>query len=108
MELLDTTAIAAINAYSRTALQVAPTLFFEFHGSPSAVEEAARAVQELAADQGAGAFSWETTPEGRARLWEARHTAYWAARALRPGCQGFPTDVCVPVSRLVGCVCSCV
>ena len=43
-------------------------------------------------------------PEDRKRLWQARHDAYYAAMALRPGCKGWPTDVCVPISRLAECI----
>lgn len=100
IELLDELQIAAINSFSGTSLSVAPTLFFEFHGSPAGVEEQARAVGEIVTDFGGSSFKWATSPEERVRLWDARHSAYWAAKAARPGCQGFPTDVCVPPSRL--------
>ncbi|KAL4431359.1 hypothetical protein ABPG75_006615 [Micractinium tetrahymenae] len=100
IELLDDLQIDAINKYSHTDLQVAPTLFFEFNGSPAAVKEAAEAAGAVAADYGGSNFGWAEKEEERRQLWSARHSAYYAARALRPGCSGFPTDLCVPLSKL--------
>ncbi|PSC74634.1 lactate dehydrogenase [Micractinium conductrix] len=100
IELLDELQIDAINRYSRTSLRVAPTLFFEFHGSAAAVKEAAEAAGALAAEFGGSGCSWAEQEEERRRLWAARHSAYYAAKALRPGCAGFLTDLCVPLSKL--------
>ena len=79
-------------------------LFVEFHGSerawPSSRSVSARSPQDL----GGGPFDWATQAEDRTRLWQARHDAYWAGRALRPGSAAFATDVCVPISRLAECV----
>ena len=104
IELLDTLSLQAINQFSKTTLAEAPTLFFEFHGSPSGVEEQAETVQAIAADLGGANFEWATHPEDRSRLWQARHDAYFACLQLKPGCRCFPTDVCVPISRLAECI----
>ncbi|MDP4690631.1 MAG: FAD-binding protein [Candidatus Nanopelagicales bacterium] len=99
MELLDEAAIEAVNAFDQMDLRVAPTLFFEFHGITGAVDACADEVRRLVADAG-GTFEWATAVEDRSRLWHARHRAYWAMLAMRPGSKGWPTDVCVPISHL--------
>jgi D-lactate dehydrogenase (cytochrome) len=104
IELLDEAQIAAINKYSKLDHKVAPTLFFEFHGSPRGVAEQAEMVKAIASDHGGQDFRWATTPEERSKLWQARHDAYYAALALRPGSKGFATDVCVPISHLAECI----
>ncbi len=104
IELLDTLSLKAINQFSKTTLAEAPTLFFEFHGSPAGVAEQAETVQAIAGDLGGAHFAWATRPEERSRLWQARHDAYFACLQLKPGCRCFPTDVCVPISRLAECI----
>src|SRR6185369_1565258 len=104
IELLDELQMHAINRYSKLDYAVQPTLFFEFHGSEQGVVEQAEAVKAIAAEHGAGEFRWATRAEERNRLWQARHDAYYAGLALRPGSKGWPTDVCVPISRLAECI----
>jgi D-lactate dehydrogenase (cytochrome) len=104
IELLDALSLKAINLFSKTTLTEAPTLFFEFHGSPAGVAEQAETVQAIAGELGGTDFQWATRPEERNRLWQARHDAYFACLQLKPGCRCFPTDVCVPISRLAECI----
>lgn len=104
IELLDALQVKACNAYSKLSLPETPMLFVEFHGSEAGVAEQSQRFGEIAQDLGGGPFEWATRPEDRSRLWQARHDAYWAGRALRPGAAAIATDVCVPISRLAECV----
>ena len=103
-EIVCDKTIDAINKYKKTNYRVAPTLFFEFHGSKSSVVEQAETVQEIARDNGGKDFIWATRPEERSQLWDGRHNAYFACLQLRPGSRAVSTDVCVPISRLAECV----
>jgi len=104
IELLDALQVKACNAYSKLALPETPMLFLEFHGSDAGVAEQSQRFGEIAAELGGGPFEWATRPEDRSKLWQARHDAYWAGRALRPGSGAVATDVCVPISKLAQCV----
>ena len=101
IELLDEVQMAACIAYSKLeGYAAAPTLFLEFHGSEAGVAEQAESVQAITAEHGGAGFAWARDAETRNRLWKARHDAYWAGIAYRPGKRGLTTDVCVPISRL--------
>jgi D-lactate dehydrogenase (cytochrome) len=105
IELLDEAQMTAVNRYSHLAYAAVPTLFFEIHGAAEhAVAEDARTLERIAVEHGGSGFRWVTQPEDRARLWRARHDAYYAALALRPGAHAMTTDVCVPLSRLAECI----
>ncbi|HNJ77352.1 MAG TPA: FAD-linked oxidase C-terminal domain-containing protein [Azospira sp.] len=104
IELLDALTLTAINRFSKTTLPERPTLFFEFHGSQSSVAEQAEFVQQIAGENGGENFEWASRPEDRTRLWQARHDAYFACLQMKPGGRAFPTDVCVPISRLAECI----
>jgi len=96
--------VDAINKYKKTNYRVAPTVFFEFHGSKASVVEQAETVQAIAKEQGGMDFVWATKPEERTQLWQARHDAYFACLQIKPGVRAVSTDVCVPISRLAECV----
>jgi len=105
IEIIDGQQLDLVNRYSKTNYPVAPTLFFEFHGtSADAVAEHARLVQEIAAENGSTAFRWASTPEERATLWQARHNVLYATIASRPGAKPWTSDVCVPISALAACI----
>jgi D-lactate dehydrogenase (cytochrome) len=104
IELLDALQVQAVNVHSKLSLPETPLLLLEFHGTEAGVSEQAEVFGAIAADFGGTGFVFTTREEERNRLWQARHDAYWASLALRPGARGISTDVCVPVSRLAECV----
>jgi D-lactate dehydrogenase (cytochrome) len=105
IEFMDEHLVDAVNRFSKIDLAVKPTLLLEFHGiSAASVAETARSVEQLAAEHGGLGFDWQTTAEGRERLWKARHDVYYAVKAIRPGANHLTTDVCVPISRLAECI----
>ncbi|KXV21772.1 FAD-binding oxidoreductase [Gluconobacter japonicus] len=101
VELMDSVQMEASIRFSKLeGLRPLTTLFFEFAGAPAAVQEQVTATEELAlANNGLG-FAWAESAEDRARLWKARHDAFWAAKAIEPTSRVISTDCIVPISRL--------
>ena len=104
IELLDAMVVKAVNGYSKLSLPETPLLLLEFHGSEAGMAEQAEAFGMLAEEYGGTGYAATSTTEERNKLWQARHDAYWAMLALRPGCKAVATDVCVPISKLAEAV----
>lgn len=104
IELLDSLAIKAVNAFSKTSHAEAVTLFFEFTGSEATVAEQIIDFEALAGENGAGGMQYADNQETINQLWHARHQLYYATRALAPTKDSITTDVCVPISRLTDCM----
>ena len=104
IELVNALQMRAMKTYSKLDYPESPCLFLEFHGSDTGVAEQAETFGEIAAEFGGGPFLWTKVAEERAKLWKARHDAYWASQTLRPGARALSTDACVPISRLAECI----
>lgn len=51
------------------------------------IESCSVCSEEITRDNGGSDFAWAEDEETRGRLWKARHDAWYAALALRPGCK---------------------
>eukprot|EP00057_Strongylocentrotus_purpuratus_P034765 XP_796456.3 PREDICTED: probable D-lactate dehydrogenase, mitochondrial [Strongylocentrotus purpuratus] len=100
IEFLDEKAVDATNKYSNLNNKVAPTLFLEFHGSEASIKSQIETVGDIVAMNGGSNFEWANKMEDRNKLWKARHDIWYASLAVRPGCKGLSTDVCVPISEM--------
>ena len=100
IEYLDDVQIAAVEAYSKLGLTIGDTLILECAGDPQTVARQMTWITEIAGDFEPLDVKTAQSAEDRNRIWQARHDAWWAAIALRPGAKGIPTDSCVPVSRM--------
>jgi D-lactate dehydrogenase (cytochrome) len=99
-ELIDPLSIRAINDFRGTDYPEAMTVFLEFHGNEKGVAADAEFARQLALDSGATAFEASSKPEERERLWEARHSFFYAVTAANAGRASLVTDVAVPISKL--------
>lgn len=104
VEFLDELQMRAVNRWADLRYPELTTLFLEFHGSQRSVDEQVELVEGITQANGGGAFRWSRQAQERKILWKARHEAYYAALALRKGAVGWPTDVCVPISKLPECI----
>ncbi|NXQ36495.1 LDHD protein, partial [Alaudala cheleensis] len=126
IEFLDEVMVDACGRFSGTELPAAATLLLELHGSRHSLAEQQQQMEEIVRQNGGSSLAWAEGAEEREQLWSMRHNAWYAALALRPGCQvrhrdgddggsahgavgvtalsslaqGYSTDVCVPISRL--------
>ena len=105
IELLDEVQMKGMNIFNPDLnLSEKPHLFLEFHGSDASVKEQVELFEGVGKEFGAWDFAWATKAEDRARLWAARHNAYYAGKSLRKGCESVVTDCCVPISELADCI----
>src|SRR5690606_6164700 len=81
-------------------LEVAPTVFLEFHGDEHTTAMGVAAALDLARDYGAGSTGAARDGDELRSLWRARHPAFYCLTAAHPGMSNLITDLAVPVSRL--------
>jgi D-lactate dehydrogenase (cytochrome) len=99
-EIVDPQTIRAVNNYKQTSYPEEMTVFLEFHGNPEGVKADAAFAEELARQHEAIAFESSVDPLERAKLWDARHSVFYAQLAENPGKRNFVTDAAVPISKL--------
>ncbi|TAQ86200.1 hypothetical protein B7494_g5491 [Chlorociboria aeruginascens] len=104
IELLDDNQMLAINSAGMTTKSwtEAPTLFFKFAGTPSAVKEQIGIVKKLASSTGSKTFEFAKNSEEQDELWSARKEALWSVMSMRENDTDhiWTGDVAVPISRL--------
>lgn len=101
IELLDELQMQGMNIYNPDMpMPEKPHLFLEFHGTDNSVAEQIDMFKSVCEEYNGSDFQWASKTEDRNRLWQARHNAYYAGKALRKGCDGVVTDCCVPISAL--------
>ena len=104
VEILDDVSMRCINESGSTSRtwKEAPTLFFKFSGTASAVKEQIGLVQKLAETKGSKSFDFAENADEASELWSARKEALWSVMAKRrdENDHVWTTDVAVPISRL--------
>lgn len=104
IELVDEMMVRGFNAYAKSDFPEIPHLFLEFHGTEAGVKEQMSSFADIASEFGSDGFETATTTEARNALWAIRHNSHYASAALGQGGHIWPTDVCVPISKLAEAV----
>ncbi|KAG6850259.1 hypothetical protein H0H93_015811 [Arthromyces matolae] len=103
VELLDDVFMTATNKYgmSKRKWPVKDSLFFKFQGaSPASLKETAKVVEKIVTKHGGTGFELARNQQEAEDLWADRKNAHYSGMSLLDGAKGWPTDVCVPVSKL--------
>ncbi len=104
IELVDERVMDAINHYLGMHYTLSPTLFLEFQGNKSILEESVQVVKDIMFEEGALEVKFVHDERERRQLWHARHIAALAFKAMDKGSEQMATDVCVPISQLAEAV----
>ncbi len=100
LELLTEDLIELMNRENGLGLQVAPSLFCEFHGiSRASLLETAGLAREVCEDCGALNFAYGIDERDRTNLWRARHEAWETINRAHPGKNTLIVDAAIPISR---------
>ncbi|KIK96171.1 hypothetical protein PAXRUDRAFT_139050 [Paxillus rubicundulus Ve08.2h10] len=102
VEIVDELSIKVLNTFG-TSANMWPekaTLFFKFQGSEDVIQDTSRFVKNSISKYGATDYRVASDEQEGELIWQDRRNALFAGLAYRPGCKGWITDVCVPVSRL--------
>ncbi len=99
MELLDAMSISEVNQYYNYNFPVKHSLFLEFAGSKSAVEEEVKIVAEIMKDLGAEDWQVASDPTKQREIWKARHELCYVF-LHQNGIDEVGADVCVPISKV--------
>lgn len=106
VELFDDLTMSALNkhATSRNKGRIYAEkdhLFFKFQGpTPASLRETAEITKMIVEKYGGKNFTLARDNEDADDMWNERKNIGFAVLAMVPGAKGYPTDVCVPVSRL--------
>ncbi|KIM46607.1 hypothetical protein M413DRAFT_7415 [Hebeloma cylindrosporum] len=103
VELVDDMFMSATNKHgmSKRKWPEKDSLFFKFQGpTPASLKETAAIVRKIMEKHGGTGFQLARNDEEATELWADRKNAHYAGLALIQDAQAWPTDVCVPVSKL--------
>ncbi|ASK61882.1 2-hydroxy-acid oxidase [Virgibacillus phasianinus] len=99
MELVDAQSVSQVNMYGGYDYPVKHSLFFEFAGLNSAVEEEIKLAKDLMYDLGCQDWKAASDSRDQKELWKARHELSYAYSHVK-GMKDTGADVCVPISHL--------